>query len=58
MDGYRRNDDYFLSLVGSFPACRKPRNSGHIAACRISTMGQFDAKCLALNFTLGTIHNG
>ena len=36
----------FLSLVGSFPACRNTRNSGHIAACRISTMGQFDAFCL------------
>ncbi|MHB8850913.1 MAG: hypothetical protein ACYC45_07330 [Acidithiobacillus ferriphilus] len=34
----------FLSQVGSFPACRKTRNSEHIAACRISTMGQFDTK--------------
>ena len=34
----------FLSLVGSFPACRKPRNSGHIAACKVSTMRQKDTK--------------
>uniref|UniRef100_E6QDY4 Uncharacterized protein n=1 Tax=mine drainage metagenome TaxID=410659 RepID=E6QDY4_9ZZZZ len=30
----------FLSHVCAFPACRKTRNSGHIAACRISTLGQ------------------
>ena len=39
----------FLSQVGSFPACRKTSNNGHIAACRISTMGQFDTKGRADN---------
>lgn len=36
----------FLSHVCAFPACRKTRNSGHIAACRISTKGQFYTDCL------------
>ena len=36
----------FLPIFGSFPACRKTRDIGHIAPYRISTMEKCDIFCL------------